>query len=236
MAGYALAMRTAAILPVKSFSRAKQRLGASVADQLRLELARAMVADVLLALAQTSSIERTIVVTREDSVAQAASELGASVIVDELEAGQSAAATLGVQHALAQGFARVLCVPGDCPALDPAELDALLATSDAAGAPLVTILPDRHGTGTNGLLLSPPDAIAPSFGPDSRERHGELAREAGIVARVEPLPSLLLDIDTGADLAALRERLAGHSERAARTRAVLAQNERADAITITTSA
>ncbi len=37
-------------------------------------------------------------------------------------------------------------------------------------------MPDRHGTGTNGLLLTPPDAIAPSFGPGSCERHRALAR------------------------------------------------------------
>ncbi len=56
-AGYALAMRTAAILPVKHFAQAKQRLGASVADPLRLELTRAMVGDVLAALSETTLIE-----------------------------------------------------------------------------------------------------------------------------------------------------------------------------------
>src|SRR5665213_1977194 len=223
-------MRTAAILPVKSFPRAKQRLGQSVPDQLRLELARAMVSDVLLALAQTASIECTILVTRERSAADAARELGAVVVEDALEAGQSAAASLGVRHALEHGFERVLCVPGDCPALDPAELDELLAGHASAGAasaeqapPLVTIIPDRHGSGTNGLLLCPPDAIEPSFGPDSCERHRGLALNAGIVAGLAPLSSLVLDIDTGSDLDVLRERLRGHHERAVRTRAVLGQ-------------
>jgi len=98
------------------------------------------------------------------------------------------------------------------------------------------IVPDRHGTGTNGLLLSPPDAIAPSFGPDSCERHRALALAAGIDARIERPPSLLLDIDTGADLAALRERLAGLDAPAPRTRAVLAQGERADVLPQTTTA
>jgi len=75
-------MRTAAVLPVKRFARAKQRLGESVADPLRLELARAMVNDVLLALAQTEAIERTILVTRERSVAMAAREQGATANED----------------------------------------------------------------------------------------------------------------------------------------------------------
>jgi 2-phospho-L-lactate guanylyltransferase len=225
-------VRTAAILPVKRFAHAKQRLGASVADPLRADLARAMVGDVLVALSETASIERTIVVTSEDSVSAAARYLGALVVEDTSEESQSAAVTLGVERALTEGFQRVLCIPGDCPALDPAELDALLkpspqSSSNPAGAgvaidqPAVVIVPDRHGTGTNGLLLAPPGAIAPSFGPDSCERHLALAREAGAICRIEHPPSLLLDIDTGADLAALRERLSGARAPAPRTRVVL---------------
>jgi 2-phospho-L-lactate guanylyltransferase len=231
-------MRTAAILPVKRFARAKQRLGASVADQLRLQLASAMVDDVLLALAQTKAIERTIVVTREDTVATAARKQGAVIVEDAAESGQSAAAALGVERALTEGIERVLCIPGDCPALDPTELEVLLSAPNAGrqGERAVVIVPDRHGTGTNGLLLTPPDAIAPSFGPGSCERHHALARTAGIAPGQEQPASLLLDIDTGADLAALRERLAGLSARAPRTRAVLGQHERTNVIPLTTTA
>ncbi|MGA2165221.1 MAG: NTP transferase domain-containing protein [Solirubrobacteraceae bacterium] len=242
-------MHTAAILPVKRFSEAKQRLGQSVADPLRRDLARAMVGDVLSALRDCAAIERTIVVTCEESVAAAARYLGAIVVPDAAEAGQSAAVTAGIERAVAEGFARALCIPGDCPALDPGELAALLEARPAnpvevaareappAGVgevsePLpeapptspaeVVIVPDRHGTGTNGLLLTPPGAIPPSFGPDSCERHIGLARAAGVACRVERIPSLLLDIDTGADLAALRERLAGEPRSGARrTRKVL---------------
>ncbi|HWX45504.1 MAG TPA: NTP transferase domain-containing protein [Solirubrobacteraceae bacterium] len=220
-------MRTAAILPVKRFSHAKQRLGESVADSLRLDLARAMVGDVLSALRDCAAIERTIVVTCEESVAAAARYLGAIVIPDAAEAGQSAAVAQGIERAAAEGFERVLCIPGDCPALDPGELEALLSSKQddaegakpgdtargrtgsaepgGAGADKVVIVPDRHGTGTNGLLLTPPDAIPPSFGPGSCARHQELARAAGTSCRLERPPSLLLDIDTGEDLAALRE-------------------------------
>jgi 2-phospho-L-lactate/phosphoenolpyruvate guanylyltransferase len=230
-------MRTAAVLPVKRFEHAKQRLGASVADPLRVALAGAMVADVLAALAATGGIERTIVVTSEPTVARAAGELGATVLADAAESGQPAAVRLGVAHARAEGFERVLCVPGDCPALDPAELDALLATPPAS-EPEVVILPDRHGSGTNGLLLTPGDAIPPAFGPGSCERHRALALAAGAACRVERLPSLLLDVDTGADLAALRARLASHAGRAARTREVLGRSAGADAgaVSVTSTA
>ena len=228
--GCGAAMRTAAILPVKRFSNAKQRLGASVADPLRLDLVRAMVGDVLSALHRCATIDLTIVVTNEESVAAAARYQGAIVVADSAEAGQSAAVALGISRARAESAERVLCIPGDCPALDPAELDELLGTSRAGGAAegeaavsggTVVVVPDRHGSGTNGLLIAPPGAISPSFGPGSCERHRELARAAGASCRLERPASLLLDIDTGEDLAVLRERLAGEREHAPRTRAVL---------------
>ncbi len=222
------AVRTVAILPVKRFAAAKSRLGASgLAETMRERLARAMVADVLLALARAAAIERTIVVTREPRLAELAAEHGALLVDDTADDGQSAAVALGVRRALADGFERALCIPGDCPALDAGELDALLAAADAradapgAGTAEVAIVPDRHGAGTNGLLLTPPDAIAPAFGPGSCVRHRSLARDAGARCVIERPASLLLDVDTGDDLAALRERLDATSADAARTRDVL---------------
>jgi 2-phospho-L-lactate guanylyltransferase len=212
-------MRTAAILPVKRFPLAKQRLGESIADSLRVNLAHAMVGDVLSALRDCPAVDATIVVTCESSVAAAARYIDAIVVEDTAEDGQSAAAELGIARALQEGFERALCVPGDCPTLDPAELCGLLEQETTG----VVIVPDRHGSGTNGLLLAPPDAIGPSFGPDSRARHERLANDGGAICRVVRPASLLLDIDTGDDLAVLRERLAGERVRAPRTRAVLAR-------------
>jgi 2-phospho-L-lactate guanylyltransferase len=223
-------VRTAAILPVKRFAHAKQRLGASIADPLRQRLARAMVSDVLAALGRAESIARTIVVTCEPAVAGQARAQGALVLEDATQAGQSAAVAIGVARARAEGFGRVLCIPGDCPALEPGELDALLGAADGApAAPRgreVVIVPDRHGTGTNGLLLTPPDVIPPSFGPGSCARHRALARAARADWRLERPPSLLLDIDTGEDLAALRTRLAATAAAAVCTRSVLGRAER----------
>jgi 2-phospho-L-lactate/phosphoenolpyruvate guanylyltransferase len=232
-------MRTAAILPVKHFARAKQRLGASVADPLRLELARAMVGDVLAALSETALIERTIVVTGEPSVAEVAHAQGAIVIDDTARDGQSAAVNLGIERALTEGMERALCVPGDCPTLDPDELASLLGARPVArsgeGAEVV-IVPDRHGTGTNGLLLTPPGAISPSFGPGSCERHRELAIAAEVSWRIERPASLLLDIDTGEDLDVLRARLSAERLGASRTRAVLDRTAAKEQPIITTSA
>jgi 2-phospho-L-lactate/phosphoenolpyruvate guanylyltransferase len=214
-------VRTAAILPVKRFGAAKQRLGADVADELRAALARAMVADVLDALARTPAIDLVIVVSSEASIARPTTDRGAILVADDVESGQSAAVLRGVARAVSEGIERVLCVPGDCPSVEPSELQELLR--EPAREREVVVIPDRHGTGTNGLLLTPPNLISPSFGEGSCERHLALARAAGVVARIARPASLLLDVDTGADLDALRERFAGTPASGARTRAALGQ-------------
>ncbi|MBV8430087.1 MAG: 2-phospho-L-lactate guanylyltransferase [Solirubrobacterales bacterium] len=192
-------MRTLAILPVKSFSQAKQRLSPGLEPPLRQQLAEVMLYDVLAALA-ASAIDGVIVVTAGEAAGEIGRRQGAQVIADA-ERGHNAAAELGVREALRQGADRALLVPGDCPALDPAEVDQLL--DRPAGERSLIIVPDRHGTGTNALLIRPPDALAPSFGPGSCARHARLAREAGIAFDVAPVLSLALDIDTPDDLAAL---------------------------------
>lgn len=212
-------MRTAAILPVKTFSVAKRRLGEAIGASEREELAAAMVSDVLGALFRIPEIDDVVVVTAEPLAARAAEEAGAVVVHDPDEAGQSAAAARGIDAALVRGANRVVLVPGDCPALDPHELAALLRRPSRP--PHVVIVPDRHGSGTNALVLEPPAVMPPSFGPGSFARHAALARAAGAHPKVAELPSLGLDVDTPDDLGALRAALEAHPEAAARTRAVL---------------
>jgi 2-phospho-L-lactate guanylyltransferase len=209
-------MRTLAILPVKRFELAKTRLADALANGVRRRLAEAMVADVLDALLACGSLDGVVVVTNERSIATLALAAGATVLPDPRESGQSAAALVGIAHALAAACERVLLVPGDCPAVDAETLRALL--DGGASAPAVTIVADRHGSGTNALLLAPPDVIEPGFGPGSFERHRQRAHAAGAAWQAAALPALLLDVDTPEDLAALRAALpAGGS----RTRAVL---------------
>jgi 2-phospho-L-lactate guanylyltransferase len=223
-------MRTHAVLPVKSFAQAKQRLGQELSSSVRRALAESMFSDVLTALRRTPELEGIVVVTSDVTAQRVAAADGVDILEDLDEQGQSPAAERGARHVVALGGQRVLLVPGDCPALDPAELSALL-TRAHVGRPGAVVIPDRHGTGTNGLLLCPPDALLPAFGPGSRERHEERARDAGISHAVVEVPSLAIDIDTAADLAALRERLESVRGGAAHTRGLLARLERVAAET-----
>jgi 2-phospho-L-lactate guanylyltransferase len=206
-------LKTTAVLPVKRFGAAKQRLSGVEAER-REALIAAMLEDVLDAIGAARSIEQTIVVSGDPRAQEIASGVGADVVPDPADEGHSIAALAGIARAEADGADLVVLLPGDCPLLDPRELDRLLT-----GVPkrYVAIVPDRHGAGTNALLLSPPDAIQPSFGDGSRARHVAAAREAGIPFAVEELASLALDLDTPADLVALTRELEGRAARGKRT-------------------
>ena len=207
-------MNAIAVLPVKRFGAAKQRMAAGITGGQRRDLAEAMVADVLEAIGHARAIERTIVVTGDPIAQELAATAGAEVVPDPEDAGHVQAALAGIARAEADGAERVVLLAGDCPLLDPRELDRLLT-----GVPgnYVGVVPDRHGTGTNALLLSPPNAIVPAFGEGSRDRHVEAARQAGVPFGLEELPSIELDLDTPADVIALTRELEKRPGRAKRT-------------------
>lgn len=213
-------MTTFAVLPVKHFTAGKTRLADDLGKGTRKALVEAMVTDVLIALRRAERIDHTLVVTGEAAMEAIAHGYDAQTVLDPDDSGHNQAAAIGVREAIERGARRVLLVPGDCPALNPKEIDALL-TRAPAPTPEVVVIPDRHGAGTNGLVLTPPDIIAPAFGPGSCERHVAAAKAAGARVRVEELPSLVLDVDTIDDLAALREALGGGHGNAAHTRGML---------------
>lgn len=207
-------MKATAILPVKRFAAAKQRLAPGMGGTHRAELAAAMLEDVLEAIGAARSVERTIVVTSEPGAGALATASGAEVLADPDQGGHSGAALAGIARARELGADCVVLLPIDCPLLATRELERLLT-----GMPerYVAIVPDRHGTGTNALALAPPDAIEPSFGEGSCARHVAAAREAGVPFGVEELPSLALDLDTPADVVALTMALERERGRAKRT-------------------
>jgi 2-phospho-L-lactate guanylyltransferase len=217
-------MRTIAILPVKSFNAAKQRLAGLLGAGSRQALAQAMFSDVLTSLRHVPGLDAVAVVTSDRVAESAALGERVQVLRDTEQAGQSEAALIGIRYAQAAGYERVLLVPGDTPLVDPQDVGALLELD----AP-VAIVPDRHGTGTNALMIAPPDAIGPSFGPGSFARHVAAAQDAGIepaVARVWPL---MFDVDTPEDLADLSAVLDERRGQAASTRGALRQLDRSRA-------
>jgi 2-phospho-L-lactate/phosphoenolpyruvate guanylyltransferase len=192
----------------------------------RQALAAAMFSDVLSTLRRVPGLDEIAVVTGDRSAESAASGERVTLLYDPAQTGQSDATLIGIRHALATGCDRALLVPADTPLLEPGDVARLIGAS-----PGVLIVPDRHGTGTNALVLSPPDAIEPSFGPDSCARHVAAADAAGVPHRVEEVPGLTLDVDTPGDLTELAAALEARRGQAPSTRGALRQLERAGAWT-----
>ena len=218
-------MQTLAILPIKSFSRAKRRLGPEYGAGSRSALARAMFGDVLAALRRCEEIDAIVVVTGEKKAIELAQSQGVAIVHEEEEEGQSSAVAPAIARAKSHGFERVMLIPGDCPLASPSEIDDLLKRCETTQA-AATIVPDRHEIGTNALVLVPPGAIEPQFGEDSLRRHAEQAKQLGLESRIERIDSLALDIDSPEDLAELEERLKTWHGGAASTRGVIQQLQR----------
>lgn len=212
-------MKATAVLPIKRFGSAKSRLSKRLVPEQRAIVAEAMLTDVLAALARAQRVERTILVSGEPRAVAVATAKGVDVLDDD-DHGHNEAASKGTDHAAQAGAECVVLLPGDCPFLDPAELDRELSLATPRS---VAVIADRHGSGTNGLILRPPTAIRASFGPGSRARHEELARSAGVACRIAAIPSMGLDLDTPADLAELASVLSVDPRRAPRTAAALSR-------------
>ena len=192
--------RTAVVIPVRSLEGAKSRLGLALDAEERRELVELLMRQAVAAARHAAGVETVAVVSSDPGTLAAAAEAGAEPIAQH-SAGLNAG-LLEARAALAGRSERLVVLPGDLPGVAAADIVALLVAADDAarsGGPVVALAPDRHGRGTNALLLDPPDIIEPAFGGDSRNAHARLAAAAGAVF-VE-LPGLLeLDVDTPDDL------------------------------------
>lgn len=210
-------LHTTAIIPVKGLTSANARLDAILSPAERSRLAEALYIDTIMKVPRSRCIDDVLVVTSDPTVARQTRWFGHWVLLQELDQGHSEAAAAGARAAIEEGSERVVMLPVDCPALEIEELDAHVGHSPRTAL----IVPDRHGTGTNALALTPPDVLLPAFGPDSCARHVSRARAAGIGFALEEIESMSTDLDTPEDLSLLRDRLLLDPQPAPRTAEVL---------------
>ena len=169
-------IKTAAVIPVKRLDEAHSPLAPELSAPDRKRLAEAIFLDLLTKIRRSQRIDEVLIVTSDPSVARNSRWLGHKVLLQSEDSGHAQAAEAGARAVQEGGFGRVVMLPIDCPLFDPHELDAHIGRTPQAAL----IVPDRHGSGTNALVLSPPDVFAPAFGPDSCPRHVSRARAAGV--------------------------------------------------------
>lgn len=214
-----------AVVVARAGNGAKSRLAPVLSQAERLDLVIAMARDVVDRCAATALVDGTIVVadalvaahlSNVADVPVAADLSNVAIVPDPGE--MNAAAAAGIAAACQRGATTAIVLPADIPLITDADLHRLI--SAAPGARTVVVGASRDGHGTNALLLRPPDAIAPSFGPPSLERHLTAARAANCETTVLRDLDLALDIDTPEDLAILRE----HPDLPPHTRALLSSS------------
>lgn len=213
--------RTWAIVPLRGLETAKTRLGGELDPEERLALVGLMFRRTLEATRDARSIAGTVVVTMDPAAAGIAKAHRAVGLVDRLP-GLNEAIRAARAVAVSKGATAIVVVPADLARVSAAGLDAFVGAAHelletAAGSlggpvgpvELVGLVPDRHGHGTNALLVSPPTVIEPSFGIDSRSVHRSAAVAAG-ARYLEVGGPLTLDVDTADDLLLAEGALESH--------------------------
>lgn len=211
---------TCAMIAIKPFGDAKERLATGLGPAQRRQIAEAMARDVIAAVAKCTQLDKIVIVSREPAIAEIAEGVADAVLEDPVT-GHNDAAKIAAAWAVEQDCKRIVMLAGDCPLLDPQEIDELVRRSRDDRLELA-VIPDRMGTGTNALVISPPNAVDSSFGPDSRQRHLALGLSRGLRTAALDVESLALDLDTSEDLYELAERLAAAEHDAVNTEAAIA--------------
>lgn len=216
-----------AVIPVGSLERAKSRLGAALDPEERHDLVLRLLARTVDACLTAPSIASTFVVSPDPAALAEAERNGATPVLQH-ENGLNEGLREARDLAATAGAEAILILPADLPLITADAIEELVTAASrghvgAAGhvdasrerpadTPTVVLVSDRHGRGTNALLIAPPDTIEPCFGGDSAAAHRAQAMAAGAQLRELGGP-LTLDLDTTDDLL-LAEELAPHALRA----------------------
>jgi len=192
--------RVWAVVLIKDFRSAKQRLSTALPAEERQVLARR---NAQLALAAAGVADDVLAVCGGVEAAELARLAGVQVLLEAHPSGQNPAARLGLDFARDRGAGAALLLSSDLPLVRPPDITELLAQARALGSPAVVAAPATGRGGTNALYLSPPDTLELHFGDDSLARFQADAEQRGVAFALFESPALALDLDEPADLAEL---------------------------------
>jgi 2-phospho-L-lactate guanylyltransferase len=184
-----------AIVPLKSIKKSKTRLSEINASD-RAKLTEAMFRNVLVALRKARRVSDITVVSRDRLAARIARQYGARFLWEGRGHGLNRAVKLAIERLDHEGSQAAMIIHADLPLLKPSDIDKFL--TQARGAQ-IAIAPCKNGTGTNALLLAPPDTIQPVFGEGSYRTHLALARKTGLRYKVLRIHGLQFDLDEPRD-------------------------------------
>lgn len=186
------------ILAVRPFDEGKSRLAEVLSRKERIALNFKFLYRTFLVSLQIFPPEMITVVSRSDAQLKAARIAGAHALPEQ-GASLNDALRQGARDAVDRGATAILSLSSDLPYLEAADVQAMLETPAD-----VVIATDSAKLGTNALLLRPAFVIPYRYGAGSLAAHLAEAETAGLTAAIVERPGIARDVDTPADLNALR--------------------------------
>lgn len=188
--------RTAAIVPVKTFSKAKQRLNLST-EKTEI-LCKLMLEEVLGTISKSNLIEKTALVTKDENAFAIGKKFGCMEILDEKELGVNNAVALADGYFLNDGFDASIVFPQDIPLMQPDDIQSLFNFKNSQRCALV--VPSRKFDGTNALFRTPVNLMKTHYDEDSYKIHLSTAEESSASSALVLIRRIMLDVDEPSDL------------------------------------
>ena len=188
--------RIGAIVPVKTFSRAKTRL--NLQSDKKEKVCRIMLESVLGTLARSEVIEKTVIVSKDEVALGIGKKFGISEIYDNDELGVNNAVKLADDFLLKDGFDATIVFPQDIPLIQTEDIEALLNFRTKNRC--VLVVPSRKFDGTNALFRTPVNVMETHYDEDSYKIHLNAAEKRDATSALVLIRRMMLDIDDQSDL------------------------------------
>ena len=189
-------MKTAAIIPVKTFSQAKTRLGLS---PIQIEkICEIMLEEILHILSISPHIDKIIIVTKEKKAIDISKKFDVVQITDNEESGVNDAVVLADEYLLKNGFESSVVFPQDIPYIKTQDIDFMLKFK--ADSDYVIVVPSRRFDGTNALVRKPVNLMKTHYDEDSYKIHMSTAKENTRDVSLVFVKRIMWDVDNMEDL------------------------------------
>ena len=189
-------MKIAAIIPVKTFSKAKTRLNLS--PQQVEDLCKIMLEEILYTVSISPQIEKIIMVTKEEKAIEIGKKFNVVTIVDEKEKSVNNAVALADKYLLENNFHASIVFPQDIPFIKTQDIDFMLNYKTHPN--FAIIVPSRRFDGTNALARMPIDLMETHYDEDSYKIHMNTAKEHTLNVAMVFVKRIMWDIDNIEDL------------------------------------
>lgn len=188
--------RTGAIVPVKTFSKAKKRLNLPP-EKIEI-LCRLMLNEVLDTISHSSVIEKIALVTKDENVFEIGKKFGCVEILDEKELGVNNAVSLADKFFSEEGLDATIVFPQDIPLMQAEDIQTLF--NFQSSNPCALIVPSRKFDGTNALFRTPTNLMETHYDEDSYKIHLNTAEKHGASSALVLIRRIMLDVDDLNDL------------------------------------